>query len=140
MPREQYTVEPIDVDGDGIPDGDMVTKYVNGKVVSRKFVPMKKIQQIVAKSMASSAASSASRPKKARAPPSATQGMVYASWAGLGGGCAPTYKRLPEVQESNKPVLVQDSTGFAQYVKAGAGMEAGRLATDAVVDGLEDLF
>ena len=39
--KVQYTIEPIDVDGDGIPDGDLVSKYVNGKLMSRKFVALK---------------------------------------------------------------------------------------------------
>lgn len=113
--KEQYTIESIDVDGDGIPDGDLVTKYINGKVVSRKFVPLTKLKKIAANIQNQNVKTPKSAPK-----------MVY--------------KNIPQVQDTNKPVLIQDKTGFAQYIKAGAGHEAGKLATDAVVDGLKDLF
>ena len=116
--KEQYTVESIDVDGDGIPDGDLVTKYVNGKVISRKFVPLSKLKNIAKniKTVQNQNVKTVSKSPK----------MIY--------------KNIPPVQDTNKPVLVQDTTGFAQYIKAGAGHEAGRLATDAVVDGFKSLF
>ena len=57
MPRKkviQFQVEniekvPIDVDGDGEPDGSLVTMFVNGKPVSKKFLPFQKLKGIVDK-------------------------------------------------------------------------------------------
>jgi hypothetical protein len=124
MPKKekvQYTIEPIDIDGDNIPDGDLVTKYVNGKVVTRKFVPLKKLKKVV---------------KEAAAKIAKTQGQSQA---------APrtpqmVYKNMPAVDQTDKPVMVADQTGFGQYIKAGAGLEAGRMATEAVVSGITSLF
>ena len=45
MIQTSYAVEKIDKDGDEISDGDLVTKYVNGKIVARKFVPLKDIKK-----------------------------------------------------------------------------------------------
>lgn len=113
--KVQYTIEPIDVDGDGIPDGDLVSKYINGKLLSRKFVPLTKLKKIVDNS-SSNVQDNLSKKSKV------------------------IYKNLPNVQDTNKPVLVQDTTGFAQYIKQGAATQAGRLGTDAVVDGIKGLF
>jgi len=115
--KEQYTIEPIDVDGDGIPDGDLVSKYVNGKLISRKFVPLTKLKKIADNSSSKTNVQNNSS-KKSKV----------------------IYKNLPNVQDTDKPVLVQDTTGIAQYIKQGAATQAGRLATDAVVDGIKGLF
>jgi hypothetical protein len=112
-----YTVEAIDVDGDGIPDGDLVTKFVNGKVVSRKFVPHEKMKQI-ADDAAAQQAQTPGRQKRI------------------------IYKNIPAAPDPqrNGPVMVADQTGFAQYIKMGAATQAGTLATNAVVDGIAGLF
>ena len=115
--KVQYTIEPIDVDGDGIPDGDLVSKYVNGKLMSRKFVALTKLKKIADNSSSKSNVQDNSS-KKSKV----------------------IYKNLPNVQDTDKPVLVQDTTGIAQYIKQGAATQAGRLATDAVVDGIKGLF
>ena len=43
----QFVVEPLVVKGDGVPDGDLITKYVNGKVKERMFVPFAKVRGLV---------------------------------------------------------------------------------------------
>ena len=114
-----YTVEAIDVDGDGIPDGDLVTMFSNGKVVSRKFVPHEKMKQI-----AEQAAQQPPTPKAGR-----QKRLIY--------------KNVPATApdpQRNGPVMVADQTGFAQYIKMGAATQAGSLATNAVVDGIAGLF
>ena len=115
-----YTVEAIDVDGDGIPDGDLVTKFVNGKVVLRKFVPHEKMKEIAD----NAAAQQPSTPKAGR-----QKRLIY--------------KNVPATApdpQRNGPVMVADQTGFAQYIKMGAATQAGSLATNAVVDGIAGLF
>jgi hypothetical protein len=115
-----YTVEAIDVDGDGVPDGDLVTMFVNGKVVSRKFVPHEKMKQIAD----NAAAQQPTTPKA----PGRQKRLIY--------------KNVPAVPDPqrNGPVMVADQTGFAQYIKMGAATQAGALATNAVVDGIAGLF
>lgn len=122
--KVQYTVEAIDVDGDNIPDGDLVTKYVNGKVVSRKYVPLKKLKKVVHDAELANENANVSRGATPRTP----------------GGTRIVYKNMPNVQDTDRPVMVADQTGFGQYIKAGAGLEAGRIATDAVVSGIASLF
>jgi hypothetical protein len=36
----------MDVDGDGIPDGEFVIHYINGKIKSKKICSLKKIKKI----------------------------------------------------------------------------------------------
>jgi len=116
----QYTIEPIDVDGDGIHDGDLVTKWRLKKdgtrvVVSHKFVAAKKMKEIAKK--VSKAANPSSSPN------------------------LKTYKgATPPPAQVAQPVQVQDKTNFGQFVKLGAGVEIGRLAVDAVAGALSDLF
>jgi hypothetical protein len=123
--KDQYTVETIDVDGDGIPDGELVIHYINGKIKSKKFVPLKKLKKIANDVEKISKAENKKNNKTPKTPPK-TPKMIY--------------KTIPEVQETDKPVLIQDETKFAQYIKAGAGNQIGRLATDAVADALAGLF
>ena len=122
--KVQYTVEPIDIDGDSIPDGDLVTKYVNGKVESRKFVPLTKLKKIAQDANNSARENAGPTGKTPRTP----------------GGSKIVYKNMPDVQNTDKPVMVADQTGFGQYIKAGAGLQAGSMATEAVVNGLSSLF
>lgn len=129
MPRKiqkiQYTVEAIDIDGDNVPDGDLVTKYVNGKVMSRKFVPLKKLKKAVKDAQAQQQQSAVNSATPTPRTP---------------GGTRIVYKNMPNVQDSNQPVMVADQTGFGQYIKAGAGLQAGSMATEAVVSGIASLF
>ncbi len=125
-PKVHFTVESIDVDGDSIPDGDMVSKYVDGVLVSRKFVPLTKLKRIARNAAAKSRSSS--RPPR-NAPPNAPRNAPPNAPRNARANAAPDNR-----------VIVQEDTGFGQYIKAGAGMEAGRVATDAVVDGLMGLF
>jgi len=111
-----YTVEQIDIDGDGIPDGDLITMWKKGKAVQRKFVPFKKIKQIV-----DSSAQLAQVPVKKR---------------------VKVVKRIrtPTPEGEQQPVQIQDKTTFGQYIKAGAGTQIGRIAIDAVASKIGELF
>jgi hypothetical protein len=139
----QYTVEAIDVDGDGVPDGDLVTKWRIKKdgtraVVQRKFVPTQKIKALVGKAAASAAAAnvaSASASIKAKAKAKKTKAATSAT----------SYLKTFKGQEApatmaQQPVQIQDKTQFAQYMKMGAGLEVGRIAVDTVASAISDLF
>ena len=110
----KYTIEKIDIDGDGIPDGDLisqwkVTKTGKKTLVSRKFVPIKKIKEIVDNLPTTNA-------KKI------------------------SYKKSLPTEPTIAPVQIQDKTHFVQYMKQGAGNEIGRVAVDSLADALGNLF
>lgn len=144
--KVQYTVTPIDVDGDNKIDGDLVTQYINGKVASQKFVPLAKMKTALKK-----AAKKATTPKKATKKPTTKAPTRTATRKRE--AAAPVYAEDPppqrqtvysnipqDIQQSNNTVMVSDQTGFGQYIKQGAGLEAGRLATNAVVDTVSSFF
>jgi hypothetical protein len=108
----RFVIEKIDIDGDNIPDGDLVKKYNGSKLVGQKFVAFDKMKEIADEAM-------------------------YASKEGTKQKVV--YQRMP-ANEEDKPVIVKDATHFGQYVKAGAGLEVGRVAVDGLVDALGGLF
>lgn len=133
----QYTVEAIDVDGDGIPDGDLVTKWRLKKdgtrtVVQHKFVPSEKIKTIVqqaATATATAAATDAATPKLKTKSAKAKPAILK------------TYKGAVAPAAQEQQILqVQDRTKFGQYIKMGAGLEVGRIAIDSVASAISDLF
>ena len=117
----RYVVEPVDVDGDGIPDGDLVKKYDGKKLISQKFVPAKKMEKIADRVIDDMRSSGANVTMGKR------QRLVY---------------KRPEAAQNQeeKPVLVADKTAFGQYIKQGAGNQFGTSAMDLVFDGLAALF
>jgi hypothetical protein len=143
----QYTVEAIDVDGDGVPDGDLVTKWRIKKdgtrtVVQRKFVPTQKIKALVGK-----AAANASATEEANASVASTKVKVKAKAVAkkTKAKAATSYLKTFKGQEApatmaQQPVQIQDKTQFAQYMKMGAGLEVGRIAVDTVASAISDLF
>lgn len=110
----RYVVEPIDVDGDGIPDGDLVKKYKGDKLVSQKFVPSKKMKEVLDEAV-KYASQTPSAPKKEK-----KEKVVYS--------------RMPG--DENKPVIVKSETAFGQHLKAGVGLGAGAAVGATVVHGL----
>lgn len=109
----------VDVDNDGVPDGDIVVaKDKNGNVVSRKFVPYKKMKKIV--DTAISAAAAGVKPVKRRV-------------------IKPTNPASP-VDMPTSRVITEDQTGFAQYLKMGVGLGAGMAVSELAVDGIASLF
>lgn len=116
-----YTVESIDVDGDNVPDGDLVTQWKNGKVVSRKFVAYKKMQEVTNQIL------EAPRVAKNKAIKVTKRRPVVA----------------PKIEATAAPenrVIVQDDTGFMQLMKQGAGHAAGSIAVNSAVNVLKGLF
>lgn len=143
--KVQYTIEYIDVNNNGKVDkgdADLVKMYVNGKLQQQYLVPHKTMGNIASQAMNSFTEMKNSKKnttKKSNKSPLVTPKRNSTK--------APKQFEYTETipdpnapQNQNKPVIVQDNTGFVQYVKAGAGLEAGRLATDAVVNALSGLF
>jgi hypothetical protein len=120
--KATYAIEKLDIDGDGFPDGDLVTKYVNGKIVARKFVPLKKMKTIAKKVVKNSEMTSTKKIK------------LYSR--------NKIQKSASQASEGVKTdkVVVQNESSFGQYVKMGAGLEVGKLGVDALADGLGNLF
>lgn len=114
--NDQYTIEAIDVDGDGVPDGDLITKISKGKIVSRKFVPYKKLKEIADTVKTSGKVVGAKKLKIQKKRP------------------------LPTNEPVTNPVIVQDQTTFGQLIKQGAGREIGKISVDVVADELGKLF
>lgn len=137
MPRKkniQFQVEniekvPIDIDGDGEPDGYLVTMFVNGKAVSKKFVPLQRLKGIVDKASLNATQNSVVKTVKSRATtPREPKSRVV-------------YNKLPaQPDQTPQPLQVQDKTTFGQYVKQGVGIYAGKAVVEGVVDGLKSLF
>ena len=116
-PRTRFVIERLDVDGDGIPDGDLVKEYVGDRLVRQKFVALDRLKNITDDAIANAAA--------------VAQGPVKPQKV--------VYERMPAHPE-DKPVIVQSDTSFGHYVKAGAGLQLGSIAMDGVVSGLASLF
>ena len=116
QPKYSYKILEvgIDVDGDGVPDGDLVirTTIKTGKE-ERVFVPYEKMKQIADQ------AKTADEVEK----------MKLVKENG-------TRQTINETQT----LAIEDKTNFFQYVKQGAGMQIGRVAVDAAIDGLSGLF
>ena len=115
---KRFVIEKIDVDGDGIPDGDLVKEYEGDKLLSQKFVPKEKMAEIVDNAL--------NQPKSNSGP---KEKIIY--------------KNEPQ-NIDNKPIVIKDDTNFAQFVKAGIALEVGREVTKGAVEllfiGLLELF
>jgi len=117
LPRTRFVIERLDVDGDGIPDGDLVKEYVGDRLVRQKFVALDRLKNITEAAIANAQAASPI--------PEKPQKVVY--------------ERMPAHPE-DKPVIVQSDTSFGHYVKAGAGLQLGSIAMNGVASGLASLF
>jgi hypothetical protein len=127
-PKVQYTFEKVDNDGDGVPDGDIVTKYVDGVISERKYIPLKMLKAQLKKEVAKA------KPAKKRAATAAAPQVAQAQQA-------PTiYSDAPSVQQTNSPVIISDQTSFGQFVKQGAGTALGSIATNTVVSAIGSFF
>lgn len=109
----RYVVEKVDVDGDGIPDGDLVKQYDDDRLLSQRFVPADKMQAL-AKNATQEAANTGRKEQV-------------------------VYQRQP-LHEEQKPLVIQSDTSFGHYVKAGAGITLGSVAMEGVLSGLGALF
>ena len=124
MGKIRYVVEAVDVDGDGIPDGDLVKKFNGNKLISQKFVAareMKKIANVAKQRVVAQQAVAPRQPK---------QKIIY--------------RTAPVVSAENKPVIVQQQTNLGEYLKmgfgVGVGAEVGKRGVYTVFSGLSSLF
>ena len=108
--RYRYTVLPMDVDGNGIPDGDIIEKFdiKTQKVVSRIFVPKKDLDKIVKDMKVAEKTANANANAK--------------------------------VAPSDSIVRVKEKTSFLQSLKTGFGSGIGHAAAGAMVNGIGKLF
>ena len=83
---KHFVIEKIDVDGDGIPDGDLVKEYEGDKLLSQKFVPKEKMAEIVDNALNQQNGNSGPKEK-----------IVY--------------KNEPQ-NIDNKPIVIKDNTNF----------------------------
>jgi hypothetical protein len=130
-PKYTYRVRPIDIDGDGIPDGSLVEKLLNGAVVNRKFVTdakMSKVVKFVTDAKMSKVVKSIPVTKTVNVPKKSVERprVVYPD------------KKI-EIAEQ-QPVLVADKTSLGQSLKSGFGLGLGLAASEALFDGVANFF
>jgi hypothetical protein len=111
--QTRYVVKSVDQDGDGIPDYNIIERYVDNKLIDYKVVPIEKLKKIASKIKV---------PKEVSKVPK--QKVVYS--------------KIPA--ETDAPLVVQNQSSFGQYVKAGAGMKLGAVAMDGLISGIGSLF
>jgi hypothetical protein len=119
-------VSKIDNDGDGIPDGDLVS-ITEGNKTRYIFVPKEKMETIAKNALARAEEQQLAKPIKKEP----KQRVIYKSLPKAKAADAPN---------TSSPVQVQDRTTFGQYIKAGAGMQLGSIAVTSIFDGLSGLF
>ena len=121
----QYTIEQLDVDGDGAYDGNLVTKWRDGKVVARKFVPFEKLKALTEKEMMKAEPAASPQKKKGAKTPSS---IAFR-------------ERIPQhVEKVDKPLIVQNHSSFGEYIKAGAGISLGMHAVSGLLGAVSDMF
>lgn len=124
-----YNVLAIDVDGDGIPDGNLIEKIQNGKVVSRKFVEDKKMKTL-AKEIKKTENDN-KKEKKTR--------VVFNEKTLNKKDNNVTKENITTPQE--QPIVrVADATTFGQSLKTGAATGIGITAGSMLVNGIASFF
>jgi hypothetical protein len=119
-PKSKFTfrVRPVDIDGDGIPDGDLVEQVNNaGVVVNRKFVSHTQMEKVV-NAIPKEQSTKSKATRKTR--------VVYND------------KNIESAEP--QPVMVADKTGLGQSIKNGFGLGLGLAASEALFDGVMGLF
>lgn len=118
----QYTIEQVDVDGDGAHDGNLVTKWRNGKVVGRKFVPFEKLKALTEKEMMRAEPASSQKKTTTKSP------IAFRA-------------RIPQnVEKVEKQLIVQNHSSFGEYIKAGAGLSLGMHAVSGILGVVSEMF
>ncbi len=131
--KPRYIVEAIDIDGDKIPDGDLVRKYIGNKLVGQKFVAYDKLKKIADNAVNRGRLERRKTEQIAKArglkrvPSERKQRILYKN-------------PPPENRETTNRVIVQDDTGLGQYLKMGFGVGAGGAVGNAVGEAVVDGF
>lgn len=124
-----YNVLPIDVDGDGIPDGDLIEMVKNGKVISRKFVPKEKMKKL---------AKEIKETEKKNGKEKKTK-VIFKEKA-LNKKETPSVNTTATSPTEQPIVRVADATSFGQSLKTGAATGIGITAGSMLVSGIAGLF
>lgn len=140
--KTQYTVEALVVKGDGIPDGDLVTKYVNGKVKQRLFIPFSKMKVTLKEQQSKSKASTKDVPDRTRSKSSkcnTCDGTLRTESTGKREKVV--YVKVPDnIGETDKRVVVQGSSQLGRYIKQGGFEEIGAMMVSGLLKVLMFLF
>ena len=146
----QYTIEYIDVNNNGkvdAADADLVKIYVDKELKKQYLVPhkdMKKlaiqVQQEVERLKSEKQPTRNSSVRSMSVKKTATQNSESTQKQKRSPKEFKVFNNIPDPNTQTQPVLIQDKTGFGHYIKMGAGLEAGQLATGAVVNAISGLF
>lgn len=121
----QYTVKKLDLDGNGKDDHNLVTMYVDGKVVDAKVISTNRIITNTRNAI---------KQQQVRQNQNVTKNQ----------GTRVIYRNMPKVPQANKPVMVQDKSSLGQYFKTGLGVGAGAslgsMAMGGLVHGIGSMF
>ncbi len=146
-----YKVSQIDIDGDGIPDGDLIEEIdtKTGQVIRRKFVSSEVLQNIVSDTKSrldETQATNAGQNKKRATPPkrvkSNAPGLVVMPKNKMNSSQLPTPPAsytAPSPNNNNQvnQVMVADNTSFGKSLSQsfawGIGMTAGSMLVEGVV-------
>ena len=124
----QYTVKKLDLDGNGKDDHNLVTMYVDGKVVDAKVISTNRI---------------ITNTRNAIKQQQVRQNQNYQNVT-KNQGTRVIYRNMPRVPQANKPVMVQDKSSLGQYFKTGLGVGAGAslgsMAMGGLVHGIGSMF
>lgn len=131
-PNIQYTVKRLDLDGNGTGDHNLVTMFVNGKVADAKVITT----NAIINNTAARLHNPLNKNKKQNT--NATQPMVAAQATKI------VYRNMPQVQNSNKPIIIQEKSSLGHYFKTGLGVGAGAslgsMAVGGLVQGIGSFF
>ena len=130
--KTQYTVEALVVRGDGIPDGDLVTKYVNGKVKERLFIPFSKMKVTLKEQTRTD---TLKEHEKEKTRPGTRKHELKGKKEKI------VYVKVPEdIGATDKRVVVQSSSKLGQYIKQGGFEEIGAMMVTGILKVLMFLF
>jgi hypothetical protein len=136
-----YKVSHIDIDGDGIPDGDLIEKIDSkGVVVSRKFVSSDVLENIVSGVKSKSNQRDIKTVGKAKAPPkrinSEAPGLIVVPNKRMNAPVPPP----PPPPGVNNQVMVADNTSFGSSLKQSFALGIGFTAGQMLTEGIAGLF
>jgi len=140
MPKKNgftYRVSHIDIDGDGIPDGDLIEKINSkGVVVSRKFVTSDVLDNIVNGVKYNANQHDIKTGKVPSKIKSESPGFVVMPNKRMN---API-QSAPPPAGSNNQVMVADNTSFGSSLKGAFAWGIGFTAGEMLVEGVAGLF
>lgn len=125
----RYEVVPVDVDGDGIPDGDLVMYIKGNTIVKRVFIPADKMKQLAQNIIDDQNA----RPVRG----GAGADIRVLSETAMARQTSSSTSAAPAHQQAEVPVskvIVSKKTSFGQSLMDGFGFGIGFGIADAAVD------